>query len=157
MCICCLCFLLPSPIPCQGSAVLPESAWQAPVLITPVINQSCCCRVEDSKLTVLLLLRFTIWKILYYYLVTFPCTFMLIHITVFFDLWQVFFIYNSVINFAALLSMVMNLRYSVNCEMGEGWKPFEEVCDRNCKQSNLFYQYRSEASIRIIWHSLFVD
>lgn len=91
---------------------------QAPVLITPVINQSCCCQAEDSKLMVPLLLGFTIWKILYCCLVTFPCTFMLIYVTVFFDLWQVFFMCNSAINCAALLSMVMNLRYSVNCGMG---------------------------------------
>lgn len=67
---------------------------------------------------VLLLLGFTIWKILYCYLVTFPCTFMFIYITVFSDLWHIFFMYNSVINCAALLSMVMNLRCSVNCGMG---------------------------------------
>lgn len=80
-----------------------------PVLITSshdcssVINWSCCCLVEDSKLMVLLLPGFTIWKRLYCYLVTFPCTFMLIYITGFFDLRQVFFMYNNVINCTALL------------------------------------------------------
>lgn len=127
------------------------------MLIAPVINQSCCCRVEDSKVMVLLLLGFTIWKILYCYLVTFSCTFMLIYVTVFFDLWQVFFMYNSVINCAARLSMVINLRYSVNCGMGERAEAFEEAFDHNPKQNNPFSQYKAEASIKISWHSLFLD
>lgn len=40
---------------------------------------------------------------------------------------------------------------------GGGQKPFEEAFDHNAKQNTLFSQYKSEASIKISWQSLFLD
>lgn len=107
------------------------------------------------KLMVLLLPGFTIWKVFYCYLVTFPCTFMLIYITVVLDLRPVFFMGSSDINCAALLSEVINLRSSVNYGMGEkGRKPFEKAFDHSPRQNNQFFRCKSEASIPIGWCSL---
>lgn len=88
-------------------------------------------------------------KTFYCYLVTFPCAFMLIYITVVFDLWQIFFKCSSAIN--CVLSMVLNLRNSVNYGIeGKEQKPFDETFDHNFRQSWSKHQNRLAQPISLI-------
>lgn len=146
--------LLPSPIPCKGLVVFPSPAVSKgarcsadyPIDKTSLLLQNAGLKTDGASAPGIYHV-----KMFYCYLVTFPCTFMLIYITVVFDLWQIFFTCSSAINCAALLAMVLNLRNSVNYGIeGKGQNPFDLAFDHNPRQSWSKHQNRLAQPISLI-------